>query len=329
MTIDQEKLARTLRDQAATTPQPDGLLEVLQRLTDAAKDILAADGAALTLEHEGKSVGWVTVTDPVMQLLQQVQQDDGVGPSVSAYTDDQVVIADDLAAEARWVHLAAVVGQVSVRSVLSIPIRLNGRPIGTMDMYATRSRSWSAEIVSAAEAFARVAADLVEASAERSALRKEVAQLQHALTARVWIEQAKGVLVGTQGLTPEAAFERLRTESRSSRRKLAEIAREVVQGAQRERLAASAARDALVRAAEAQARQAELALADLEAEQARTAAAWTGRSALADERDRAADERDRAANQRDRAADERNRTADERDQAADEPDRHGPELGPS
>jgi hypothetical protein len=324
MSIDREALARSLRDLAATTPQPDGLLPVLQRLTDAAKHILRADGAALTLEREGGSLGWVTVTDPVMQLLEEVQQDAGAGPSVAAYTDEQVVLADDLGTEARWDHLAALVRQVSVRSVLSVPIPLDGRPVGTLDLYASQPGTWSAEVLAAAEAFAGVAADLLHSSVERHELRREVAQLQHALTARIWIEQAKGVLVGTQGVTPEAAFERLRAEARSSRRKLAEVAAEVVQDAQRERLATLAAGEALLRAGQAQARYVERAMAELEARQARMAAAWEARSARADQRDHAANQRDRVADardhtedQRDHAADQRDRMADVRDQAAD------------
>ena len=86
-----------------------------------------------------------------------------------------------------------------------------------------------------------MAADLVLASVRRGELMREVAELQHALTARIWIEQAKGVLVGAQGLTPEAAFERMRAEARSTRRKVLEVAREVVQGALRERLTTLAA----------------------------------------------------------------------------------------
>jgi AmiR/NasT family two-component response regulator len=38
----------------------------------------------------------------------------------------------------------------------------------------------------------------------------ELAQLRRALSNRVWIEQAKGVLAVTQGVTPEAAFGQLR-----------------------------------------------------------------------------------------------------------------------
>jgi len=60
------------------------------------------------------------------------------------------------------------------------------------------------------------------------------------LTSRVWIEQAKGVLAATQGTDPEAAFQQLRIKARSSSRRLAELAQEVIQDAQRQRLAALA-----------------------------------------------------------------------------------------
>ena len=87
-----------------------------------------------------------------------------------------------------------------------------------------------------------------------------MAQLRRALASRVWIEQAKGVLAATQGADPDDAFQQLRARARSSSRKLADLAQEVVQEAQRERVAALAVDDARVRAAEARAREAEQAL---------------------------------------------------------------------
>ena len=62
------------------------------------------------------------------------------------------------------------------------------------------------------------------------------------------------MLAATQGLGPEEAFGQLRRRARASSRKLAELAQEVVQDAQRERLAALAADDVRVRKAEARAR---------------------------------------------------------------------------
>jgi hypothetical protein len=59
-------------------------------------------------------------------------------------------------------------------------------------------------------------------------LRLSVSQLEHALAARVLVEQAIGVLAERQHSTPRAAFDRLRKASRSRGRKVHDLAREVV-----------------------------------------------------------------------------------------------------
>jgi uncharacterized protein YkwD len=108
-------------------------------------------------------------------------------------------------------------------------------------------------------AFATLTAELVRTGVELVSRDLEMAQLRQALTSRV--EQAKGVLAATQEVTPDERFQQLRTRARSSSRKLADLAREVVaQEAQRERVAALAMDDALVRVAEARAQAAEQAL---------------------------------------------------------------------
>ena len=63
-----------------------------------------------------------------------------------------------------------------------------------------------------------------------SALERTVAQLEHALAARVSTERAIGVLAERNGTSPRAAFESLRREARSSGRPVAELARAVLAG---------------------------------------------------------------------------------------------------
>jgi AmiR/NasT family two-component response regulator len=55
------------------------------------------------------------------------------------------------------------------------------------------------------------------------------AQLQHALDSRVVIEQAKGMLAERLGIGVEDAFELLRQRARSSRVRVHELARAVVE----------------------------------------------------------------------------------------------------
>lgn len=64
-------------------------------------------------------------------------------------------------------------------------------------------------------------------------LRLAVTQLEHALAARVVVEQAIGVLAERQRIAPRAAFERLRKVARTRGRKVHHLAREVVDSAQR------------------------------------------------------------------------------------------------
>jgi hypothetical protein len=66
---------------------------------------------------------------------------------------------------------------------------------------------------------------------ELTQLRLSVKQLEHALAARVVVEQAIGVLTERQGSSPRDAFERLRKVARSRGRKVHELAREVVASA--------------------------------------------------------------------------------------------------
>ena len=63
---------------------------------------------------------------------------------------------------------------------------------------------------------------------EAARLAVTVAQLQHALTARVRVEQAIGVLAERHRLRPRQAFDLLRNVSRSRGRKVVDIAETVV-----------------------------------------------------------------------------------------------------
>jgi hypothetical protein len=66
---------------------------------------------------------------------------------------------------------------------------------------------------------------------EVTRLRRAVEQLEHALAARVTVEQAIGVLSERRGLAPRDAFEQLRKVARRSGARVHDLAREVVRSA--------------------------------------------------------------------------------------------------
>jgi len=244
-------------------PDPGGLFATLQRVIDATRVVFQVDGASLALEHEDGSLRWVVVTDGAARLLEDAQRELGEGPGLGAYADAVAVVVIDLATDRRFARLAAVVTPRGLRGVLAVPVVVADRPVGALSVYATQPCPWSGIDVAAVSAYAGVVAELLQAS---MALGARDAELTQALTARVWVEQAKGALVATEGLNPAAASQRLRARAGASQRTMADVAREVVQDAQRDRTAVIAAERARSRAAEARAEHAEAALEAAHAE---------------------------------------------------------------
>jgi GAF domain-containing protein len=325
--VDGQLVARTVAELRAM-PEAEDLLARLGRVVEVARTVVGVDGTGLTLTCEDGQPRWVAVSDAAMQLLEEVQHDFGEGPCLAAFAEDRVVAVEDLRRELVWDRIAVVVRQLQVRGVLSVPVRLAEQPVGTLNVYASQPRTWTPAEVQALRALAVVTAELVRTAVELANHQVEVGQLRQALVSRVWIEQAKGMVAATQGVTLDEAFQQLRGRARASSRKLAEVAQEVVQEVQRGRLAAKALDDARVRAAETRAREAEQALAAAETGLARRTAALdraqddlAARKRAADQRERLADARDRAADEHNHLADARERAADVRDRAADKRDR--------
>jgi GAF domain-containing protein len=238
--VDGRAVANALRGLADVAPTPGDLPAMLQQLVDTAKTVLAADGVGLLLVDADGQPGSLVTTDAVAELLEQVQQDFGEGPGVAAYTQGEPVAVTDLGADPRWIRLAAVVDQVSVRAVASVPVRLGGVVVGALDAFAVTTRAWTPEELGGLEAFAELAAAMMAGGVRLDHSQAEVGQLRHALTSRILIEQAKGVLIAREGLDPEAAFQRLRRQARSTARPLVEVAAEVISQARKGDMAAAA-----------------------------------------------------------------------------------------
>jgi ANTAR domain len=62
-------------------------------------------------------------------------------------------------------------------------------------------------------------------------LLERTIQLQTALDSRILIEQAKGILAERESISPDQAFEKMRSQARSRRMKLYDLAEEIVRTA--------------------------------------------------------------------------------------------------
>jgi GAF domain-containing protein len=111
---------------------------------------------------------------------------------------------------------------------LCVPVEVLGGPIGTLDLFTAIPRAWDDSEVAAAHAYAGVVASLLGSAVAAHASSRLAKQLQVALDSRVLIEQAKGVLMASEKVDAQTAFNRLRRQARNTRRPVPEVAREII-----------------------------------------------------------------------------------------------------
>ncbi|HVD13732.1 MAG TPA: GAF domain-containing protein [Actinomycetota bacterium] len=230
MPIDDQGLARGLQRlrAIATDTRHDGLAGALQDVVAATAAVFGVDGVALSLLDEQDVLRWVAASDPAVELVERAQLELGEGPCLEAVASDRVVATADLAGDGRWSRTGTIARHHRLRAVLAAPIRVDEVPMGSLSLYAREVRRWSGADLQAVEAYAAVVADLLVAELDREERGEAVGQLEHALLSRVLVEQAKGVLMARLGLGSRPAFEHLRRQAREQRRKLDEVAREVL-----------------------------------------------------------------------------------------------------
>jgi GAF domain-containing protein len=229
MPIDPAALARNLSALAGLDAEGD-LRRAMQQIANAAKALLKVDGAGLMLADERGQLRWATASDQPTQIIEEGQERLGQGPCVNAFAEHAPMAMRDATKEPHWGKITDVVTGQEMRAGLSVPVQLEGGPIGTLDLYSAKPRDWDQAEISAAQVYAALAATLLAQAAAAQVRGRLAEQLQVALEHRTRIERAKGMLRVQEGIDDAAAFERLRSVARSSRRPLIEVVDEVLAG---------------------------------------------------------------------------------------------------
>lgn len=204
--------------------------ELLQQAVAATQQLPAAAGAGLMLIDPEHALRYVTASDRNGRLLETSQEEANQGPCVESFVRDAVISTTDLHVDPRWPRLAPLVRESPVRAVLGVPIHLGGAAVGTLNVHAEHPHEWTGEDVSALGAFAGIVDSLLTSSLAHRRSDRLAQQLQYALDYRVVIERAVGFLMCREGVESVVAFSRLRTAARNDRRKIVDVATEVLAG---------------------------------------------------------------------------------------------------
>jgi GAF domain-containing protein len=205
--------------------------EAMHRIVDTTHTIFSVDGAGLMLADVDHHLLNAAVSDDRMRHIEELQIRHQEGPCIAAFEDKELIRAEDLTQEERWPAFSQDAVAHGILALLASPIPYNQDAVGVVAVISQERRPWSAEAELALLAFTDLAALLIASMLMGEQQTELTAQLQAALNSRAIIEQAKGVLIGQQGLTAHAAYAQLRAQARAERRKLAIVSAEVVRDA--------------------------------------------------------------------------------------------------
>jgi transcriptional regulator with GAF, ATPase, and Fis domain len=233
----EELLARTLVELADTLVADFDVVELLTLLTDGCVDVLDVGAAGLMLAAPEGDLRVMASSSEAMRVLELFELQSQEGPCLDCYRTGQPVVNQDLATvNGRWPRFAAEALAAGFHSVHALPMRLRGAVIGALNLFHIEPGEMRQADVVAAQAMADVAT--IGVLQHRAALEAQVLneQLNHALTSRIVIEQAKGIIAEREGLNMEQAFSTLRNHARHHNLRLLDVAGDVIDGT----LAASA-----------------------------------------------------------------------------------------
>ncbi|MCD4535531.1 GAF and ANTAR domain-containing protein [Nocardioides sp. cx-169] len=205
------------------------VVDVLAQLTGHCAGLLDVASAGLLLA-DGRGVLHLAASssERVHHLeVFQLQRDEG--PCLDCFQGGEAVLVRDLAdEEQRWPQFSRAARDSGFRSVHALPMRLTGHVLGALGLFGETPGVLNDEDLALAQALLHVAT--VAIVNERSAIDRATvnSQLQRALTSRIIVEQAKGVLAQASGLSMDDAFAGLRRYARDHGTKLSVIASQVV-----------------------------------------------------------------------------------------------------
>ncbi len=228
----EQRLASTFVELADSLVDDFDVVDLLTLLAGRCVELFDASAAGILLGDADGTLRPVAATSGAVEVVEIFQSQADEGPCRDCFVTGTQVTSGDLAAAAdRWPRFAAVAVAAGFRSADAVPLRLRGQVLGALNLLRTEPAPLSDDQVATAQALADVATIAILQNQAISDSRTLTGQLQRALTSRIAIEQAKGVIAEHLGIDIDQAFAGLRQYARSNNRRLTDVAEDVISGA--------------------------------------------------------------------------------------------------
>ena len=214
--------------------------ELARRICTACVAGIGVDGAAMSLLTGSAHRETLSATDATAATLEDLQFTLGEGACLEAASTGSPVLVSDIYDEvrsARWpMFAAAVAEQTGVRGLFALPLQLGTINVGVLDLYRDTPGPLLGhelrDMVAAADT-AMMMLLWVHAPPEPDLLRPDGRRKDGQPEEGLWLDraevhQATGMILAQLDIPVEDAFARLRAYAFAHRRRLNDVARDVV-----------------------------------------------------------------------------------------------------
>ncbi len=206
------------------------VVELLSQLTSDCARLLDVAEAGLLLADDRGVLHVMAASSELVGHVEALQVQRAEGPGLDCYRGGRPVRVADLERERdRWPQFVPTALAAGFASVHAVPMRLRDTVLGSLGLFGAHAGRLNDADLALAQGMADVAS--IALVQERAASDQQAVndQLQQALTSRVVLEQAKGVLSHTADVDMPTAFAMLRRYARDRNLRLGELAHDVVQ----------------------------------------------------------------------------------------------------
>ena len=227
----EQRIVETFVELADTMVDDFDVVEFLHRLAERCVELLDCTEAGLLLADAAGVLRVMASSSERSDALDLLQTQNDEGPCFECFHRGEPVSSMNLIDELdRWPTFGPAAVERGFCSVQALPMRVHRTTVGALNLFRSEpGRIWDRDLP-VAQGMADIAAVALLQERSLRESRGVVDQLQRALSSRVVIEQAKGVLAERANVSLDAAFGRLRGYARRNNRRLSDIAAELIDG---------------------------------------------------------------------------------------------------